>query len=349
MKKQTIFMIALGFILMIAGGVGSLFYYQQLETQRQNNDVHEKFKYDNSEELEITIKNGASLHLSTSDDDYVHMNKQGVSYNKNDKNSASWTVEKNGKKTFVKIDNKSSVTQNGPNFFNFGNIYDDNISLSFPSNYKKIVVKGKNLDVNAYDLTLTNLSVESGSGSIYASGLVSDELSIESKHGDIRLQEGKIAKDVAITSTNGNVSVEDTSFTNLKAKLTNGDIVTGNTRGDINITNQSGYTSVNHQRGQTDIESTNGDIMFHGNDVNHDVALQTVHGDIQFEIDEDSYDNNKFDLSTQYGIVSIFNKNLSSDTTYKSNKGKSTIKASSKNGDISVDQIDDDDTEYHDY
>lgn len=346
MKKRTWFILIMAIVLIVTGASGSIFYFQKLETERAKSDINKKFKYDNSEELVLNIKNRATLFLSTSQDDYVHMRKQGLSYGNTKKNQTNWDIKKDGNKTIVTIDNQNMQQRVQPAIFSFGDIYDDSISLSLPENYKKIIIKGHNLDINTYNLTLTNLDVETKYGSVDANDLITEELTVNSSHGDIYLYDAKIEKDLTLNSTNGNITIEDTTFSNLTANLKNGDITTGNTKGDLNIDNISGNTSINHTKGKVAINNKNGDITFHSNQVNYDVNAETVHGNIFIEIDKKSYERNKVDFSTHLGIVSIFNENLSSETKFAKDKGINTIKANSKNGDITVNKLDEDDTEY---
>lgn len=346
MKKRTWFVLIMAFLLIVTGASGSIFYFQKLEAERAKSDVNKKFKYDNSEELVLNIKNRATLYLSTSQDDYVHMRKQGLSYGNTKENQTTWDIKKDGNKTIVTIDNKNMQQRIQPAIFSFGDIYDDSISLGLPENYKKITIKGNNLDISTYGLILTNLDVETKYGSVDANDLTTEELTINSSHGDIYLYDAKIEKDLALNSTNGNITVEDTSFSNLTAELKNGDMTTGNTKGNLKIDNVSGNTSVNHTKGTVAINNKNGDITFHSNQVNYDVSAETVHGNIFIEVDKRSYKRNKVDFSTHLGVVSIFNENLSSETKFSRDKGVNTIKAVSKNGDINVNELDEDDTEY---
>ena len=323
-----------------------IYYFQKLEAERAKSDVNKKFKYDNSEELVLNIKNRATLFLSTSQDDYVHMRKQGLSYGNTKENKTTWDTKKEGNKTIITIDNKNMQQRMQPVIFSFGDIYDDSISLSLPENYKKITIVENNLDINTYDLILSKLDIETKYGSVNANSLTTEELKVTSNHGDIYLYDAKIEKDLTLDTTNGNISVEDTAFSNLSANLKNGDITTGNTKGNMTIDNVSGNTSVNHTKGTVNINNKNGDITFHSNQVNYDVNAETVHGNIFIELDKQSYDRNKVDFSTNLGIVSIFNENLSSETKFSRDKGTNMIKATSKNGDINVNELDEDDTEY---
>lgn len=346
MKKRTWFILILAFLLIVTGASGSIFYFQKLEAERAKSGVNKKFKYDNSEELVLNIKNRATLHLSTSQDEYVHMKKQGLSYGNTKKNQTTWDIQKDKNKTTVTVDNKNIQQRVQPAIFSFGDIYDDSISLSLPENYKKITIKGNSLNISTYGLILTNLDIETKYGSVDANDLTTELLTINNSHGDISLYDAKIEKDLTLNSTNGNITVQDSSFSNLTAELKNGDITTGNTKGNLKINNISGNTSVNHTKGTVAINNKNGDITFHSNQVNYDVSTETVHGNIFIEVDKKSYERNKVDFATHLGVVSIFNENLSSETSFSKDKGVNTIKAISKNGNINVDKLDEDDTEY---
>lgn len=346
MKKRTLLILGLAFILIIIGGLGSIFFYHQLDTEKKASEINKKFKYDNSEELILDIKNSASIQLTTSDDEYVHMNKQGLNFGNNQKESATWNVVKKDKKTTVIIDNKVSDKTLKPSFFNFESISDDSIFLKLPENYKKISIKGDKVDLNVDSLSLDKLAVDFKRGSFSSRNLTTQELTVNNKFGDLSIFDSKFEKDIKLVSSTGNINVENTIFKSLQMETKNGDAFTANTKGNLKISNQYGNTSINHTLGLVDIDNKNGDIFFHSNNISHDVTLNTVHGNIQLEIDKNSYNNNKINLKTEYGIVSIFNKNLSSETSFTSDKGKALIKATSKNGDISVNELDKDDTKY---
>lgn len=346
MKKRTLLILGLAFILIIAGGLGSIFFYQRLDAEKKASEINKKFKYDNSEELVLDIKNSAAIHLATSDDEYVHMNKQGLNFGSKQKESATWNVVKKDKKTTVTIDNKVSDKTIKPAIFNFESISDDSIFLKLPENYKKITIKGDKVDISADDLSLAKLDVDIKRGNFYSNNLTIQDLTINNKFGDLYVQDGKFEKDVKLVTSTGNIHVENAIFKSLEMETKNGDAFTANTKGNLKISNQYGNTSINHTIGLVDVDNKNSDIFFHSNNISHDVKLNTVHGNIQLEMDKASYNDNKMDLKTDYGIVSIFNKNLSSETSFTSDKGDASIKATSKNGDISVNEIDKDDTKY---
>jgi flagellar basal body-associated protein FliL len=65
MKKRTWFVLIMAFLLIITGASGSIFYFQKLEAERAKSDVNKKFKYDNSEELVLNVKNRATLYEKT--------------------------------------------------------------------------------------------------------------------------------------------------------------------------------------------------------------------------------------------------------------------------------------------
>lgn len=346
MKKRILFLLGFAFILIIVGGTGSMFFYQQLEAERKESEINKKFKYDNSEELILDIKNSATINLSTSDDDYVHMNKQGLTLGSSKKESTTWNIDKKENKTTVTIDNKISTRKFQPGVFTFSDISDDSISLKVPEKYKKITIKGDKTDIFADSLTLNNLNVQSKKSSFSSSNITIQNLTVDTKYGDIFISDGKFEEDVKLTTVTGGIHVENALFRKMTMSAKNGDTFTANTKGNLKIDNQNGSTSINHTKGLATIENKNGDIFFHSNNITQDVSLETVNGSIQMEIDKKSYEKNKVDFKTDFGLLSIFNKNLSSETTFSNNKGDSLIKATSKNGDISVSELDSDDTKY---
>ncbi|MEG0255284.1 DUF4097 family beta strand repeat-containing protein [Vagococcus sp.] len=348
MKKRTLFLLGFAFILIIIGGVGSIFFYQQLEAERKDSEVNKKFKYDHSDELILNIKNSATINLSTSDDDYVHMNKQGLTFGSEKKESTTWNIDKKEKTTTVTIDNKISKQKFQPGVFTFSDISDDSISLKVPEKYKKITIKGDKVEIAANGLTLNNLDIQSKISNFYSNDVTVQDLTVDTKTGDINIDGGKFENNVKLSTLTGNIHVENTFFNKLDMSTKNGEVFTANTKGDLKIDNQNGNTSINHTKGLASVNNKNGEIYFHSNNITQDVTLETVNGAIQMEVDKDSYNKNKVDFKTNYGLLSIFNKNLSSETTFSNSKGKVLIKATSKNGDISVNELDPDDTKYED-
>lgn len=349
MKKFKIFVLVFALLLIVGGGIGSVIFYQKLEVERKASEVNKKFKYDGSEELVLELKNGATVYLSPSQDDYVHMNKQGLTFSNNQNESTNWDIQKKDKKTLVTIDNKRQHKKIQPSVFSFNDISDDSISLRLPEKYKKITIKGEKVDVNVNTLLLSQLEIQTNRGYIGINDLSAQSLIVNNQHGDISVSQSKIEKNILLNTSSGNLSVDDTLFSELDMKVKNGDAFTANTKGNITIDNQNGQSEINHTKGSVNITNKNGDVFYHSNNITHDVALETTHGNLTIELDKPSYNKNKFDLKTEYGLLSIFNKNLSSETTFTSNKGDALIKATSKNGDITINELDSDDTQYEDH
>ncbi|MGX7025688.1 DUF4097 family beta strand repeat-containing protein [Vagococcus hydrophili] len=346
MKKFKIGVLVFAVLLVIGGGASSIVFYQKLEAEREASEVNKKFKYDGSDELVLEIKNGAMVYLSPSQDDYVHMNKQGLTFSNNKSEATNWDIQKKDKQTVVTIENKSQKKKVQPTVFSFNDISDDSISLRLPEKYKKIIIRGEKVDVNVDSLSLTQLEIQTTRGSTNVNNVSAQSLIANGHHGDIYVSDAKIEKNMALNTTSGNISTADSVFTDLEMKVKNGDTFTANTKGNVTIENQNGHSDINHTKGTVSVNNKNGDIFYHSNNITHDTTLETTHGNIQMEMDKPSYNKNKMDLKTEYGSLSIFNKNLSSETNFSSNKGDSLIKAISKNGDITVSELDPDDTQY---
>lgn len=114
----------------------------------------------------------------------------------------------------------------------------------------------------------------------------------------------------------------------------------------MDISSKDGDVSINHTTGKTNITTNHGDILFHDNAIDFDTTLTSSNGDIKIETDKSSIQNNRIEFEATLGDISIFNKNLSSDRKYKTNKGKISLQASTKNGEIDVDELDSEDTHY---
>lgn len=346
MKKKTLFILSLAILLMITGGIGATIFYQRLEAERKASEVSEKFKYDGTKELELVFKNGANVNISTSEDDYIRMNKNGINFGKQPKQSATWDIQTKNDKTIVTIDNNIKEQQIERRFFSFGSITEDSIYLRLPDKYDSIKIAGNNVNVNVDRLSTQTLSLESKRGyiSVYDSNV--QNLAAETKYGDIDINGVKAEEAITLTSLAGNISAQDSRSNALTITSKNGDIFSANTKGNLTMASDNGFISVNHTIGLTDIKNKNNDIFYHTDKMTKDVTLETTHGDIAIETDKPSIEKNSVKFDTTNGVISIFNKNLSSETEYKQTKGDATISAISKNGNINVDELEDDDDHY---
>lgn len=348
MKKKTWFILGLAFILIVVGGASSLFYFQGLEAEREKNTVNKEYKYDGSEELIINVNNRTSLFLETSNNDTVYMKKQSFDYNTANKDKTDWKIDKTGNTTTITINNEGKIKNFEPSLFNFGDFSNNSINLQIPEKYKKVTINGNSLDIFTNSLVLTTLNLQTKHGSINANDLIVESLTIDNTNGSTYLNETKVEKELNLTASNGGVTLDEVSFEKLNAQLTNGGIDTSSTKGDMTIVNHNGSIVINHPKGDVKANNKNGDISFQATSVNYDLDLETVHGKIEISMDEDAYSKNKVDLSTKFGGISIFNENLDSSTEYSRNTGTKTIKAVTKNGNISIDEYYDDDPEYWD-
>lgn len=346
MKKRTLFILSLAILLIITGGIGSTIFYQRLEAERKASAVSEKFKYDGTKELELVFKNGANVDISTSEDDYIRMNKNGINFGKQPKQSATWEIKTQGDKTIVTIDNNIKDQQIEHRFFSFGSITEDSIYLRLPDKYQSIKVSGQHVNVNINRLSTQTLSLESKRGYISVDESNVKHLEAETKYGDITINGVKAEEAIKLTSLAGNVSAQESRSNTLDITSKNGDIFSANTKGNITMASDNGYISVNHTIGTADIKNKNNDIFYHTDKINKKVSLETIHGDINIETDKPSLEKNEVQFKTTNGVIAIFNKNLSSETEYKQTKGDTSISATSKNGNINVDELEDDDDHY---
>lgn len=348
MKKRHLTIMGIAIIFILCGGIGSGIFYKRLSDEKAASEVQKKFKYDQSDHLVLNFKNGSNVNLSYSGDDYIRMNKSGLNFDSSSKENTTWEIEKKEQTTTVTIDNKINEQKIEPRFFDFGSITDDTIYLTLPDGYKSVTLKGDNLNVYASDLTLDAFTVTNKKGDISLSSINSKDLTAITKYGYVDVNHTKVEHTLTLESGTGSIYYKDANAKEALITSKSGDILTGNTKGDLTIKNQHGTTNINHVAGKVNVENKNNDITFHSNSIKNDVDLSTIHGDITVEVDKPSYKELKKDFETINGVIEIFNENLSSDTEFKENKGNKLLLIRSKNGNITVDELDEDDTHYED-
>lgn len=354
MKKRTIFLLSLSIILILIGSVGAGVNYAQLRTEQEKTAVSKKVKYDGSKELVLNFKNSANVQLYNSEDDYIYMSKSGLSLGSKQTQNTDWSVEKDKQRTTVTIDNEKHAVDTDLEFlyFDFGSVSDDTIYLSIPKNYTHITINGKNVSLYAEGLTteevIIDLNNSTSHGYVNLFNLRGQNVSVKAEKSDI-VAEGLMLKgNLSIDTTTGSIRAQDTAAETVRLVSQSGDLFASDTKGTLSLESTDGVISINQAIGEVTAKNDANDIYYHGNKITHPVTIDSVHGDLHLELTESALEKNKIDFSTEYGVVSIFNKNLSSESSYEKKQGNLLIKASSISGDIYLDETDDDDTYYGD-
>ena len=348
MKKRTIFAIILSFIFIVIGGVGAFITQGQLVKERENNAINKKIPTKDNKQLDITINSSAKLNITRSDDRNIYMDKQGIDFKLDKKEQADCTFKEEKDTSSLTINNPTTSKSNPYPFmvFDLYSYSDDTIYLRVPSHFETININGKHVNLNIYDFTMNNINLNVENGEISLYNIKANQVTQQQNNTNVHVDSSKIQEKLSINSMYDIVVINTTAKEiNLTSDM--GDITTGNTKGDLALYSKDGGISVNHTSGKSTVETKHGDILFHDNNIDFDTILTSTNGDIDIETDSKSIDKNQIDFETNLGEISIFNKNLSSERKYKTDKGKISFKAISKNGDIEVEELDSDDTQYH--
>ena len=348
MKKRTLFAIVISIVFIVIGGIGTVVMQGKLFDERQKNAISKKIPTKENKELEISFTTATRVMIERSEDSNIYLDKEGTNFklDKNKKADCTFTEEKD-KSTLV-INNPSTKENTANSFFFIyvGNYLDDSVRLRIPSHYETININGEFIDLSMFDIAIDTLNFDISDGSISLTDIKANRITQEKNDSDFIIDESKIQEELSVASSQYNISVLNTTAKKINLTTDMGDITTGNTTGDLFVTSKDGNISVNHTTGKSTIETKHGDILFHDDNIDNETLLTSTTGDIDIETDKASIDNNELDFETKLGDISIFNKNLSSNNKYKTNKGKTRIKAISNHGDIEVEELESDDTHY---
>ncbi|MGX6970353.1 DUF4097 family beta strand repeat-containing protein [Vagococcus bubulae] len=348
MKKRTLFAIVIAILFMIIGGVGTFFTQKQLINEREENAINKKIPTKENKTLNIHFSSSTLVTITKSDDDNIYMNKQGVDFKLDKTTQADCT--------FTEEKDISSLTINNPtvnhdsrypfSIINFNSYTDDTVYLRIPQHYEAIHINGENINLSMYDFSIDNMEFNISTGSISLQDVRANHISQTKSDTDFMIQDSKVLDTLNVNSKQYDINVLNTTAKQMTLSTGMGNIFTGNTKGELNISSEDGDVSINHTTGKSTITTKHGDILFHDDAIDFDTTLSSTNGDITIETDTSSIDHNHIDFETSLGDISIFNKNLSSERKYKTNKGKISIKATTKNGEIDVEELDSEDTHY---
>lgn len=348
MKKRTFFAIVIAIIFMIVGGIGTFITQKKLVNEREKNTIHKKIKSNKNKTLDIHFNTPTSVTLTHSDNQYIYMDKQGVDFRLDNNKQADWTFKEEKNTSSLTINNPTTNKENPYPFaiFNINNYTDDTVYLRIPTHYETVTINGKNVNLSMHDFSMDNIKLNMENGSASLSGIRANQVSQPKQDTDFSLDDSKISEELSVNTKLYDINVLNTTAKLMTLTTDMGDVFTANTKGDLKITTVDGDISINHTTGKSVVASKHGDVLFHDNHIDFDTELMTTNGNIDIETDESSISDNKLDFETTLGDISIFNKNLSSNRKYKTNKGTISIKATSKNGEIEVEELDSDDTQY---
>lgn len=161
-------------------------------------------------------------------------------------------------------------------------------------------------NIKAYDVYIpkqyeNSLKIKAVSGDIEINeALKFSKLDISSTSGDIKMQDIE-AKTIEVESVSGDIRLGNLKEESLKLKTTSGDIGVSSVEGKIEAKTTSGDIFIKDAKGQIEAKSTSGDIVFE--QLEGKVDLQTVSGNIECEDFKITGDSN---IKTTSGEVKTY-------------------------------------------
>lgn len=352
MKKNTLFTLIVAILLIIIGGISSLFLGFRLNQDYENHVVKENYPYDNSKTLIITLQTNAFVQLRMSSTDSTQLSYHGNSLDTSQVDTLDWQTEKKNEQTTLNITTKEPKQINKFNFFPFDSAYSNNghLTLEIAPNYEKVIINGRSQYLELTTLDFKELVVKNQQSYVSMHDSHLDDLTIENNQG-AALGKVIVKNNLNISAKNGEISLTDAKAKSFTLNNVNNDIFTANTSGDLVAKTINGQISVNHNSGVIDLTTKTGDIFLHTDlDKKHNpITAISDHGDLDFEFSEKQFLEDSVLITSDIGeITELFNKNLTSRTRYEKGKGKPVISAHSTSGDISVQAIGEDDDHYGD-
>lgn len=333
MKKTTAFFLSIGVIAMIAGGVGSMFYYQNVQDSIKNS--HEEYQVKNKEalqELHLNLSGDSSYIINSEDTDLISLSANSV-VNATVNGTLKVTEDKN--KVTANVTTSTEQLDNGITFFNIGifSEYHSPNMITIPSSVKKLFIEGdtaSNVSINS--LKVDELTTNLKRAYTEISALSADKLSITTTSGTIFMGSENSASKATIKSTDGDINLSNFSFDSLEVATTRGDLSLAQGRGTVTGSTTDGDITVDGLKGDATFTSKNGDFSLNTPDVPNKLEVNLEHGDISVYANEilrditikghaklgdvemlgeerrtykNGSDNHQFDLTSAFGDITV--------------------------------------------
>lgn len=265
-----------------------------------------------------------------------------------EKENCDVEIVRNDNKLIIRFDDKTNIVK----FFGItintsvGNLYKAKIAIPVDV-LKKTSISTVSGSIKASRLKGGRINFSSTSGDIICNDSASDELSINSKSGDIRLQQIKVEKKCTLSSLSGDISAFDIDTVHitcsdksgdikidslsdnaqyLSANNVSGDIAVRNLPSDSKITTVSGDIMIknNHPKVSWKANTVSGDINILTTELDAKVSFVSVSGDAIFKKRKPTVDNkNEYTFGNGTG-GEITTKTVSGDLIIKTEEGTSS-------------------------
>lgn len=216
-----------------------------------------------------------------------------------------------------------------------------NIKIIYPNNRIIIINRDFNLDIGVPENYSGEIIVFSASGNIKISDFDLENLEAKTLSGEIEIENINNSRDSLIKSASGDIDIKNLNSENIKIESISGE-TEGNyiksenefysetSSGNIEInyleTNKGNFESISggitlrNSKNINSVKTTSGKIEIEGYEINENLNLKTVSGDINLDLTENSSVNIIFksvsgDLDNSFGEIEDGNNLINVKTT----------------------------------
>lgn len=363
MKKTTLGILIVSIACMVVGATGTGLYAKKLTNERDKNNIHEVIDNENTNTLIIEANNLSGITIGQSSSNEITVDQYSSNFLESNTNKVSLTTKKKDKQMTLNMNSKK--IKNSPSILGFSqHSYQDDVFINIPSSYTSVILKGDKTNYNISEITTKELTLDVSDGVVNINSATLDELNATGNSTYFHLSEVAADKLIEVNSEKGDVNLYSGIAENINITTAEGNIFTANSKGKLTLDSSSGDISLNHTVGDTKITTNTGNITYHNLNNNSETKLTSTHGDIFLEIAKNNINDSKLDLDTTLGDIIYYEddeysedhmsdnmphkKDATDDKDKKVSDDKKNvkIKATTKNGDIIIQEIDPDDTYY---
>lgn len=331
MKKTTVFFLTIGILAMIVGGIGGTVYFRRAEHSMV--DV----KKQTYEIKDKQSKKSIHLNLSGNAEFYIlteNSNKVVMDSRSSLPVSIKSTLdvkEKNNQLLISANSNQRKKEFEGLKFDFFDR--GSAVTLTIPDDTEQLIIDGKaDGSIHLSNAETKDLAISFTNSDISVNDANAEKLSIKTTNGYLNVFNGVRADEATFQSTNGDIQVNDFTASKWSATSTSGAISLNEVKGIANLETINGDIQVTNLKGEVQAQSTNGSFSLYGTEIPKKLLVESQLGDIYLHTEEILYDVT-IKAKTQLGDSTIFGKER---TSYKRGKGTKSFTLQANSGDISV-------------
>lgn len=340
MKKRTILLLVTAISCIGIGSVGSIYYFQKGQDliKTTTNESYQVKHPEDQKHLEVTVSNSSHIILEPSDDQQFHINQTTYF---NDR-SLDWSITEENQGTNLTISKKAADRPKNFIFFNLWDEQFDSVIISIPKDYQEIVLNIGDSSIDIHDLKTKKITASLTSGNLSVTSLLTDELLLKNKYGNVSLNDSHAEKKLSIHSQYGQTDLSAITTDELAIQSENGDVYLNQITGESKITMGNGNLHVQNHQGLFESTSKNGDVTWNSPTLEKNISIKTGSGNINLNVAKIAK-NVSIKSTTTLGNSQILDDDRSS---FQTNADGPQIQLESKYGNITVD---DDYEDYEDF